>query len=198
MEDKSLQTFANIIAGSYSNKKQASKNPNYFAHINIYCIPIKWSIFNGFGFYSEQSYDYDPWSPYRQSIQHLFKVNDLFILKNYLPHNPKRLAGAGFHPEFLNEIRLDNLLPRKGCAMYFKKIQETYYQGTIEPGNKCKVLWRGKNTYLKSTVEIYNHKWICLDEGLDIETDKHIWGSEHGPLVFEKNKSESKVQSSKS
>ena len=49
-----------------------------FANINIYYIPLDWSIFNGPWFYSEQSYDFKPWSPYRQGLHKLIKQENIF------------------------------------------------------------------------------------------------------------------------
>ena len=80
----SLLLFAKTLSGQYSNAEQAQKDPKNFAHINIYFRPLDWSILNGPWFYSEQSYDYAPWSPYRQSMHRLLEINGLLVVENYL------------------------------------------------------------------------------------------------------------------
>ena len=71
MKEEKLLRFVKTLAGKYSNFEQAQLDPKYFAHINTYFRPIEWDIFNAPGFYSEQSYDYSPWAPYRQSLHRL-------------------------------------------------------------------------------------------------------------------------------
>ncbi len=44
----------------------------------------------------------------------------------------------------------------------------------------------GQLTYLVSEVEVTQESWISRDRGYHPNTNKQIWGSEHGQLVFEK------------
>ena len=56
-------------------------------------------------------------------------------------------------------------------------------------GNKCLIEKYGKSTYLISDVEVTQTTWMSLDRGMDINTHEQVWGSEHGPLRFEKRQS---------
>jgi hypothetical protein len=58
------------------------------------------------------------------------------------------------------------------------------FKGHVEPGKACMVVRKGQNTYLDSTFEIDDTKFISLDRGRDPETDEHIWGSVAGPFHF--------------
>ena len=80
----SLLYFAKTLAGKYSNKDQVKSNPRDFAHINIYYRPLEWRIFNGPWFYSEQSYDFSPWSPYKQRVHKLIDKKGILIVENYI------------------------------------------------------------------------------------------------------------------
>ena len=60
-----LLTLAQWMAGDFSNAKQSRENPQQFAHIHILFRPLPFNFFNAIGFYSEQVYDHDLWSPYR-------------------------------------------------------------------------------------------------------------------------------------
>jgi len=182
----SLLFFAKTLAGKFSNFDQAQSRPKDFAHINIYFIPLKWSLLKGPWFYSEQSYDYAPWSPYRQSLHKLKVLGDIFIVENYKLLNPERLAGSGFTPELLNSIKEDSITPRVGCAMYFKEFSHGHYVGGVEPGNLCSVKRAGKITYLVSKVEFNDSSFISLDEGYDKDTHEKVWGSNYGKLYFKK------------
>ena len=44
----------------------------------------------------------------------------------------------------------------------------------------------GQLTYLVSEVEVTQDSWISRDRGYDPDTNRQIWGSEHGQLVFKK------------
>ena len=181
-----LLDFAKTLAGKYSNKTQAEKNPRYFAHINIYYRPLDWSILDGPWFYSEQSYDFTPWNPYKQAIHRLIHFENTFIVENYSLESPERIAGSGFKPELLKELKKQKFCKRYGCSMHFKEIKNMHYKGNVEPGNKCLINREGKITYLISKIELNEKAWESLDEGIDTATDKKIWGSEHGELKFQK------------
>ncbi len=184
-----LIEFSKCLAGIYSNKEQSREDPRNYALINIYFIPLKWSFFKRPSFYSEQSYDYSPWSPYRQGI-HLLKLDKgKILIENFKPMNQDRLAGSGFMPELLKEVETDKILRREGCNMHFYKINHGHYKGEIEPGCNCKVEWNGHMTYVSSKVELTGKNMLTLDEGFDPITRKKIWGSTHGILKFEKSSS---------
>jgi len=186
LNSSSLLLFAKTLAGKYSNADQAQKEPKSFAHINIYFRPLKWDILKGPWFYSEQSYDYAPWSPYRQGIHKLSKIKGIFVVENYALKEPERLAGSGFMPELLQNINKNSFFKRCGCAMHFSRIKPGQYIGEVEPGKKCLITKGGKSTYLVSTVEFTKSKWIGIDEGFDIKSNKKVWGSIDGKLEFKK------------
>ena len=186
---ESIFKFAQTIAGIYDNFDQSQENPKDFARINIIFRPLPWTIFNGPGFYSEQHYDYAPWSPYRQGIHRLIthkNESDVFIMENFGCENPDRLAGSGRNPELLHSLKKDSLKSRYGCAMHFKTKKDGHYIGSVEPGNKCMIPRDGQLTYLASEVEVTEESWVSRDRGYDPDTNKQIWGSEHGQLIFKK------------
>ena len=185
-KSSSLFLFAQTLAGKFSNIEQANKNPRDFAHINIYFRPIEWSILNGPWFYSEQSYDYSPWSPYRQGIHKISEYKDNFIVENYSLKLPERFAGSGFMPELLEKITTSSFIKRTGCSMHFKKINSGQYVGAVEPGKQCMIKKGETITYLVSNIQLNNSNWISLDQGFDTVTNQKVWGSENGPFMFKK------------
>ena len=186
MNNQALLLFAKTLAGQYSNKKQANINPRDFAHINIYFRPLSSSIIQGPWFYSEQSYDYDPWSPYKQGIHRIFSREDTYIVENYSLNTPERVAGSGFKPELLKHITSDNFYKREGCSMHFKEVKPGHYAGEVEAGKRCLIKRSHQLTYLISKVEFNKKEWRSIDEGFNTKNNKKVWGSDFGPLIFQK------------
>lgn len=183
-----LITLAQWMAGDFSNQKQSQAQPQLYAHIRIFFRPLPTGFFPGIGFYSEQAYDYDLWSPYRQGIHQLIDRGDHIYIENYALKDPLNYAGAGHDLEILQTIPKEAIVPRTGCAMVFRP-EGSIFIGSVEPGNACLIPRNGKQTYLVSTVELTESTWISLDKGMDIETDTQVWGSAVGPLRFEKRTS---------
>ena len=182
--------FAQTLCGHFSNREQAHADPSKYAHINIFFMPLPWEVFKGPGFYSEQSYDHDPWRPYRQGIHRLREgTSGVHIVENFGLSQPERVAGAPLHPSLLSAIQPESLKPRCGCAMHFRQLSAGEYQGEVEPGKGCLVPRDGEMTYLVSEVHVNQHSWKSRDRGFDPKTDNMVWGSEHGLLEFQRVKS---------
>ena len=186
MPSNELLKFAKTLAGQFSNFEQSQENPKDFAHINIYFIPLDIRISGKPAFYSEQSYNHDPWRPYRQGFHCLEEINDIFVVKNFGYPQYQRVAGSGNHPSLLKKINPELLTSRCGCSMHFRSTTDRSYIGSVEPGKQCLVPRDGKLTYLVSEVELGAHHWNSRDRGFDPDTDEQCWGSEHGVLKFKR------------
>ncbi len=183
-----LLTLACWMAGDFSNYKQSFANPQLYAHIHIYFRPLPIEFFSGIGFYSEQAYDHDLWTPYRQGVHRLVDLGDRIYIENYSLKDPMLYAGAARELDILKTITPESIERRYHCSMVFQREGEMF-RGSVEPGNQCLIQRNGCQTYLVSEVEITERTWISLDKGMDIETHKQIWGSTAGPLQFEKRES---------
>jgi len=204
--------LAHWMAGEFSNRRQSDLNPATFAHIRIFFRPLPLAFFNGIGFYSEQAYDYDLWSPYRQGAHRLVMQEDGSVLiENYGFKDAMLFAGASREDSILASLSHDALVPRDRCAMVFSPASEQpafshlaaedaadlpgqdstapRYIGGVEPGNGCIIPRDGHQTYLVSEVDLTETTWVSRDRGFDIESNNHIWGSAAGPLRFEKVRS---------
>jgi CpeT protein len=183
-----LLLLAQWMAGDFSNHKQATANPKQFAHIHVFFRPLAFDFFSSIGFYSEQVYDYDLWTPYRQGVHKLVDKGDHIYIENYGLQDPILYAGAARELDILKTITPDKIQRRCHCSMVFTRSGEMF-RGAVEPGNKCLIPRNGKQTYLISEVEITENTWNSLDKGMDIETHTQIWGSSSGALCFEKSQS---------
>ncbi|MCC3440106.1 chromophore lyase CpcT/CpeT [Microcoleus sp. PH2017_05_CCC_O_A] len=172
-----LITLAQWMAGDFSNYKQSFEKPQQFAHIHIFI-----------GFYSEQVYDHDLWTPYRQGVHKLIDQGEQIYIENYSLNDPVQYAGAARELSILKTIKPDCIQRRYNCSMVFKREGEMF-RGSVEPGNQCLIEKKGCSTYLISDVEITETTWSSLDRGMDVNTHEQIWGSENGSLWFEKRQS---------
>lgn len=184
MTTTELLHFVKTLSGHFSNYQQAQLEPDKFAHINIFFRPLDWKIFRGPWFYSEQSYDYDPWRPYRQGIHHVLANKDHIQLLNFGLRNGIRRAGSAKRPELLQNLTKNDIIARNGCTMVFQAMGNLTYSGKVEKGCRCFVPRNGELTYLVSEVELGEDHWVSRDRGFDPKTHAHRWGSEHGPLRF--------------
>jgi CpeT protein len=177
--------LAQWMAGDFSNHNQAAAEPQHYAHIRIFFRPLPFEFFNAIGFYSEQVYDYDLWSPYRQGVHKLVNRGEDTYIENYSLKDAMLYAGAAREPEILKTITHDCLERRCNCSMIFRR-EGDLFRGQVEPGNQCFVERNGAKTYLISDVEIGENTWVSLDKGMDINTHEKLWGSAFGMLRFEK------------
>ncbi|MGD1862137.1 MAG: chromophore lyase CpcT/CpeT [Leptolyngbyaceae cyanobacterium] len=183
-----LLTLARWMAGDFSNYKQAIENPKDFAHIHVFFRPLAFDFFSDIGFYSEQVYDHDLWTPYRQGIHRLVDKEDSIYIENYSLVDSFIYAGAAREPAILKTITPSAIQRRQHCSMVFRREGDKFI-GEVEPGNSCLINKNGCQTYLVSNVEITDATWASFDRGLDINTHEQVWGSEHGFLEFEKRES---------
>lgn len=182
-----LITLAQWMAGDFSNAKQAAANPQQFAHIHVFFRPLPFDFFQAIGFYSEQVYDHDLWTPYRQGIHRLVDLGDRIYIENYSLTDPIRFAGAARELSILKTIQPSDTQRRYNCSMVFYREGELF-RGQVE-GNECLIEKNGCQTYLVSKVELTETTWIGIDRGLDVISHQQVWGSEHGALCFEKKQS---------
>jgi CpeT protein len=183
-----LMTLARWMAGDFSNVKQALANSKDYAHIHVFFRPLPYEFFSGIGMYSEQVYDYDLWSPYRQGIHRLIAQDNQIYIENYRLKEAWLYAGSARDRNILKTITPDCLERRYHCSMVFKRAGDRFL-GSVEPGNLCLIEKNGCQTYLDSYVEITETTWVSLDKGLDVNTHQQVWGSTFGPLRFEKRES---------
>jgi CpeT protein len=188
VKNNNLITLAKWMAGDFSNYKQSFEKPQQFAHIHIFFRPLPFEFFNAIGFYSEQAYDHDLWTPYRQGVHRLIDQESQIYIENYSLNDPVQYAGAARELSILKTITPDCIQRRHNCSMVFKRDGEMF-RGSVEPGNQCLIEKKGCSTYLISDVEITETTWSSLDRGMDVNTHQQIWGSDFGSLSFEKRQS---------
>lgn len=178
------ETLAHWMAGQFSNQVQAQAHPHKFAHIHLFFRPLPFSFFNDIGFYSEQVYDYDVWTPYRQGVHRMVDQGDQVYIENYGLQDPILYAGAGRDLEILKTLSPNCIERRWHCSMVFRWDGDRFL-GQVE-GKQCCVPRHGHLTYLESQVTLTASTWVGMDKGYDVDSHEHIWGAEYGALCFQK------------
>ncbi len=183
---KSLITLARWMAGDFSNREQAFRDPAFFSQIRVCHRPLPYELLQGIGFYVEQAYDVYMDSPYRVRVIHLVPQGEAIHIENYNLKDGERFWGAARQPERLKEITLQDLEKLEGCSIIVRPEDDTVFKGTIEPGRACKVFRKEQMTYLVTEVEIREKTFLSHDRGFDPESDRQVWGSYSGPFEFSK------------
>ena len=178
-----IATLARWMAADFSNQAQAFENPPMFAHIRVCMRPLPLELMSGVSFLVEQAYDYMINDPYRVRVLKLITSGDRIEIENYTVKQEEQFYGASRNPNRLHNLKADQLEKLPGCNMIVEWTGHSF-KGYVEPGKGCMVVRKGQNTYLDSTFEIDENKFISLDRGRDPETDEHIWGSVAGPFHF--------------
>jgi hypothetical protein len=178
-----IATLARWMAADFSNQAQAFENPPMFAHIRVCMRPLPLELMSGVSFLVEQAYDYMINDPYRVRVLKLITNGDRIEIENYTVKQEEQFYGASRDLNRLQTLKPDHLEKLPGCNMIVEWTGHSF-KGYVEPGKGCMVVRKGQNTYLDSTFEIDENKFISLDRGRDPETDEHIWGSVAGPFHF--------------
>jgi len=184
MDNACFLRFCRLLAGRFTNQEQAAADPVNFAHIHVAFHPLEGSTFGPLWYYSEQAYDHDLWSPYRQGVHRLVRQDGLVRVENYGLKDPVAAAGATRDPGIRATLQPEQLKARPGCAMEFRADGGGGFIGCVEPGNRCMIPRHGQLTYLVSEVHMDEEHWISRDRGFDPQTHEQRWGSEHGHLRF--------------
>ncbi|MCT7948442.1 chromophore lyase CpcT/CpeT [Ancylothrix sp. C2] len=178
-----IVALARLMAADFSNQAQAFENPPFFAHIRVCMRPLPVELLGGISLYVEQAYDYILNQPYRVRVLQIIAAGDHIEIENYAIENEQEFYGNSRQPEKLKALTADRLKLLPGCK-FITHWTGNGFKGEVEPGKGCMVFRKGKNTYLESSFEIDEHKFISHDRGRDPETDEHIWGSVAGPFEF--------------
>ena len=178
-----IATLARWMAADFSNQQQAFENPPFFAHIRVCMRPLPLEVLSGVSFYVEQAYDYMLNQPYRARVLKLIQTNNGIEIENYTLEEAEKFYGASRDLERLRTLKTEQLKKLPGCNMIVQWTGQSF-TGSVEPGNGCMVVRKGKSTYLESEFEINENIFLTIDRGRDPETHEQVWGSVAGPFQF--------------
>jgi hypothetical protein len=178
-----VTTLARWMAADFSNQAQAFENPPFFAHIRVCMRPLPPGFLPGTSLFLEQAYDIALNEPYRLRVLEFLPAGDHIYLKNYsLKEDEAKFYGASRDRDRLKDLNPEQLVFMAGCSMLVTWTGRTF-KGVVE-GKGCKVVRKGRETYLDNEFEISPETLISHDRGRDPETDELVWGAVAGPFEF--------------
>jgi len=169
-----MNTFIELLVGTFSNKRQAQSHPTRYAH-----IWVNHRLIGENRIYGEQAYNYLKNRPYRQFVIEVVEDGDSFRLKNYEIEDAVRFAQC----KNLEQITDDILTYREGCDIVMKQKSNNRYEGGTSTCN-CWVDWQGVKTYVQNQVTLTEDEYHVVDKGLHAETHQKVWGSNWGAFTF--------------
>lgn len=178
-----LLTLSRWMAADFSNQEQAFENPPIFAHIRVCMRPLPLELMGSPSFFVEQAYDYMLNNPYRVRVLRLMIVENHIEIENYSVKEDEPFYGASRDVSRLQNLKVEQLEKLPGCNMIVEWTGHSF-KGHVKPGKMCRVLRKGQETYLDSTFEIDENKFLSLDRGRDLVTDERVWGSAGGAFHF--------------
>lgn len=171
-----IDKFNEWFTGEFHNKDQAFARPMFYKYVKITHVKLD----NGF-FYGEQQ---NVWKdfPYRQFAIKPVVDGDKIIIKNY---DVDKNLHEGF--QHLDQITEDTLIYKSGCDNIITFDGEKF-EGGLE-GCECFVIKNDKKTYVVNNMILGENYYNVYDKGIEVETEKRIWGSAYGHYKFVKSDS---------
>ena len=180
----SLNRLTRWLCGSFSNQQQAFENPPLYGHIHVRYRPL--GQLAPRSLLIEQAYAIAPKEPYRiRVVRPLLCPEQGLKVMNYTLAEPQRFFGAIDDAELRAEIREEDLTHLEGCN-YLVNDQGNHFSGSVEPGCRCRVRRKGRDSYLVSEFVLGDGSMETIDRGHDPDTHEQLWGSLPGPFLFER------------
>ena len=170
-----MNTFLELLEGTFSNKRQAQGHPTRYAHIWVKHCHVRDNLF-----YGEQAYNYKRDRPYRQFVIKVIEEDGQYRLKNYQIDRPERFVGG----TNLEELTEADLTYRISCDIIMKPDGDGF-KGSADTC-ECWVEWRGVKTYVANEIYLSETEYQVVDRGLDAKTNERVWGSEWGAFQFKR------------
>lgn len=174
-----LTALQQAMTGSYDSSSQASADPEYY-NILLHMEPI-WTNTSEYYLYVEQAVAENRDEPYRQRVYKLEKQGRKLVSRVYELPEPERFVGAYNTPERFNTITPQDLVEKKGCAVYLKMDKYGVYRGQTKK-KSCKSSLRGAS-YATSRVSINDSFVQSWDRGFN-EEGEQVWGAVKGGYLF--------------
>lgn len=169
------------LCGLFCNQQQAFDNPPLYAHIQVRMRPLA-HLAPG-SLLLEQAYTIAPDQPYRLRVLQVVEENGQLRIRNQAVHDEASWFGASADLPRMATLTAGAIHSLEGCT-YDVSRKGSGFVGTIEPGCRCRVERKGRQSYLVSHFEIDGDRMETLDRGHDPESHELVWGSLAGPFEF--------------
>lgn len=179
--DTSIQLYElqQMMTGTFNSAEQAARDSSFF-DITLQMYPI-WKD-KGHFLYVEQAVTAMQKKPYRQRIYHLEpgKKGTIHSVVYTLP-DPEAYIGAWKKPDKFDQLSMEDLSLRKGCAVILTKQADGSYAGSTD-GDSCESTLRGAS-YATSKVTIKEGLIVSWDQGFN-DKGEQVWGATKSGYEF--------------
>mgnify|MGYP006435174209 CR=1 FL=1 len=180
-----VDRLVNYMSGKFDSSRQA-QNYDQYKNIQLVMIPI-WEDKDEHWLYVEQAVASNPNEPNRQCFYKISKSEDNTITSQvYELKEPEKFIGKWENPSFFDQITMDDIKLREGCAIYFTQEAKGFFKGSTKD-NACSSNLSGAS-YATSTLEISPEMLTSWDRGYD-DNGNQVWGAEAGAYNFIKEES---------
>lgn len=186
-ESLSLQTFAQWLAGEFSNQAQALDQPAWFVHLRLWHRPLPQRFAEHITLFAEQANVLHLDQPYRQRLMLLKPGATPETLQvQYLAfRDPSRFRGAGANPERLATITPEDVEPLPGCVLTVRQENGTF-EATMPPEAKCYFEYAGQTRQVELGFTVTPQEFYSRDRGIDPNTGQGLWGAMMGAYQFQR------------
>lgn len=183
------------MSGSFNNASQVRKQPDV-APRELHQCGIWPSRTDGLWLYSEEVDPARPLAPMRQVVYRI--TDDLsggLLLQAYtLPGNTLLFAGEWQDPDTFNQVDPFNLSLQAGCGVHVDRQPDGRLSGGTQ-GTDCASTREGAS-YQTETISIGSLDIKIWRRGFD-QGNKQVWGSQTGPMIFERSNAAAQPESIK-
>lgn len=177
-----LNMLGRFISGTFDNHFQYLKDSTNYSDAIVSFYPI-WKNHRGvIWLYWEEGLRDSIQKPFRQRVCRISETDSgSFTFDQFTVRSPAKFSG---HPERMEALTPDSLIPQKGCSLRLQQDPHgRYFSGsTVEkscPGESRGVVY----TVLEITVS--KHELRIWKKGFDA-TGQQVWGPFRGPYIFQK------------
>lgn len=181
--DPDLEWLAGALAGSFSNRAQAQREPEYL-DVRLRVTRVWPTRADGPWLLVEQSMAATPLEPFRQRVLQAVRLSDgTFELRSHFLPDAVKWVGEGLRPEPLVSLSPRDLTRRPGCETRLRRRDDGVFEGATEIGT-CPSSVAGAS-YLTSDVLIWPRRTLLWDRGWKAMGEQ-VWGATVAGYEFEK------------
>jgi hypothetical protein len=179
-----LATLADYMIGEFENRAQSLESPAWFVYLRLWQRRVE--LFeDSLTIFAEQANVLKLDQPYRQRLMRLQENNGAITVQYYQFNDPSSVRGAGAKPEMLKGLSESDIELLPGCVLQVSQLGDRYV-ASPPPDTCCKFSLQGTVIQVSLGFEAMQEKFLSDDKGIDVETQKAIWGAMMGTYEFER------------
>lgn len=179
--------LADYMVGEFDNQSQAREAPTWFVHLRLWQRSI--NLFAEPTIFAEQSNVLKLDQPYRQRLMRLQETESSLQVQYYQFKDPSVVKGAGQRPELLDRVTHEDLELLPGCTLNVavnSTAQGYHFTALPRPDTRCVFSLQGSTIQVSLGFEAMPDRFLSYDKGIDLDTQRPIWGALMGAYEFQK------------